>query len=82
MSEKLKDAVLAEAGSARKASEEVAKAGAYLYPFKVIHSIPRQQTINALLAGLNVWKYRASFTLSPTKISGVPSCPARVGPSV
>ncbi|KAJ5376548.1 hypothetical protein N7509_013434 [Penicillium cosmopolitanum] len=34
MSEKLKDAVLTEAGNARKASEEVAKAGAYLYPFK------------------------------------------------
>ncbi|CAI7566232.1 unnamed protein product [Penicillium pancosmium] len=53
MSEKLKDAVLAEAGNARKASEEVAKAGAYLYPFKVIHFIPRQQTINAELADPN-----------------------------
>ncbi|KAJ5980175.1 hypothetical protein N7481_007473 [Penicillium waksmanii] len=82
MSEKLKDAVLAEAGSARKASEEVAKAGAYLYPFKVIHSIPQQQTINAEFADPNVWNHRASFTLSPTKISGVPSCPVRAGPSV
>lgn len=82
MSEKLKDAVLTEAGNARKASEEVAKAGAYLYPFKVIHSIPRQHTIDAELANQNVWKYRASFTLSPTKISGVHSCPARAEPSV
>lgn len=82
MSEKLKDAVLAEAGNARKASEEVAKAGAYLYPFKVFHSVPQQYTINAESANSHAWKYRASSTSSPTGISGVLSCPARVEPSV
>lgn len=36
MSEKIKDAVVAEANSARAASQEVVKSGAYLYPFKGI----------------------------------------------
>lgn len=40
MSDKLKDAVLAEANSARAASQEVLKSGAYLYPFKVNHGTP------------------------------------------
>lgn len=38
MSEKIKDAVVAEANSARAASQEVVKSGAYLYPFKVSES--------------------------------------------
>lgn len=40
MSDKLKDAVLAEANSARAASGEILKSGAYLYPFKVNYSTP------------------------------------------
>lgn len=35
MSDKIKDAVIAEAKSASTASQHVLKSGAYLYPFKV-----------------------------------------------
>jgi len=35
MSDRVKDAVIAEAKSARAASQDVLKSGAYLYPFKV-----------------------------------------------
>lgn len=40
MSDKLKNLAVAEASSARAASQDVLKSGAYLYPIKVGYAAP------------------------------------------
>jgi hypothetical protein len=42
MSDKLKNMAMAEANSARAASQDVLKSGAYLYPIKVCQPIPQR----------------------------------------
>lgn len=48
MSEKLKEAVLAEAKNTRAVAQDVVTSGAYMYPFKVSSLVPQGQSPESL----------------------------------
>ncbi|OQE21902.1 hypothetical protein PENSTE_c011G05385 [Penicillium steckii] len=74
MSEKLKDAVLSEANSARAASGEILRSGAYLYPFKGIFYFLAHKDLwrpfisragRTISLGLGVTTFMFTFTYVP-----------------
>jgi hypothetical protein len=71
MSEKIKDAVLAEAKSTQAIAQDVIMSGAYLYPFKVSSNAPQRGRFPTVSNWKQMALLRELSTSQPTKNSGV-----------
>lgn len=71
MSEKIKDAVLAEVKSSQAIAHDVITSGAYLYPFKVSnYACQLLKGRFPTISNCNKYLLRELSTLQPTKTSG------------